>query len=189
MEPIEPLLNQGVVLGVRTARILDQQCARELQHVVLTLTQKHCDHLRSQPVSVIVSRYQCLETLDSLCGTEEFLVFSYHVIDSATAEAEVLAHQCCPIGCEHPVGQLEVKQPVAGSRGHGGTSVNQELLLWLSPKHPILHRILVVLDPDGGHVANVERIEVGGILAVSIVPEDQALRLKLLLQTRQNSTE
>ena len=102
-------------------------------------------------------------------------MLSQHLVDPATAETEVLAHERGPVSGEDPIGKLKIKQPVPRTRRHRSASVQEKLARRLVVKHAVLHGILVVLHADGGHAAEIKRINLGGVLTVGVVPEDQAL--------------
>ncbi|MDO4888069.1 MAG: hypothetical protein Q3979_05110 [Actinomycetaceae bacterium] len=44
----------------------------------------------------------------------------------------------------------------------------------------MLYCILVILDSQDGHTIKIKRVDLGGILAYSVMPEDQTLGLETL---------
>ncbi len=113
--------------------------------------------------------------MDSLVGSEELLVLPHHLVGPGTTETEVLAHERSPVSGEDPIGKLKIKQPVASPRRHKSASIHEKLTRWLVMKNAVLNGILVILHADNGYAAEIKRLNLGGVLTASIVPEDQTL--------------
>ena len=108
----------------------------------------------------------------------------HDITDAVNSEHQFLLHQRGPICGEHPVGKLQVEQPVADFRRHGTRTVDEELRLGLRVEQSVLDRVLVVGDTHSLDALQPERVQVGGILALGVVPEHHPVRLEAALQVR-----
>ena len=151
---------------------------------MLSLAEQHRAHLGAQLVGIIVGVEQCLEALHALSRPEELLVRLHDLTDTVGGEPEFLLHQRGPVRSEYPVGQFQVEQPVADSRRHGTRTVDEEFRLGLQVQQPVLDRVLVVGDTHNLDALQPERVQVGGVLALRVVPEHHPVRLEATLQVR-----
>ena len=118
--------------------------------------------------------------MDPLGVAKVAFVLTHYFVDLGADQAELLAYQRDPISGEDPVRKFKVKQPVPGVGRYRAIAIDEELAARLVMEHPILHRVLVVSYPQRGDPGEVECVNLGGVLAPVVVPEDESLRLEAL---------
>ena len=153
-----------LAFSVSSVRVISSRlCSRLAEH--------DSGHLGAEPGGVVLGRQQRLEALDALGRVEELLVGLDDLVDALAGEAEVLRDEGGAVGGEDPVGKLQVEQPVPDARRHLTRAVDEELARRLVVQQPVLDAVLVVGDADRLHARQVETVEVGGVLALRVVPE------------------
>src|SRR5699024_3901503 len=90
------------------------------------------------------------------------------------SQTKLLLEHGGPVRGEDPVRKLKVKQPVRRSMWDDTGAVH-EILSGVISEDRSLHPKFVVLDADDVHGAEVERIQVCGVLRSGIMPEHHPL--------------
>ena len=97
-------------------------------------------------------------------------------------QAELVLEEGDAVCREDPVGDLQVKEPVVHVGRDRAGAVEEEALLAPLAEDLVLEPVLVVRHAQDGDVGKVEALDLLGVLTLGVLPQDDPLPLKTLLE-------
>ena len=85
---------------------------------------------------------------------------------------------------ENPVGQLQIEQPIPDAAWHLTRAIDEELRFRLVVQQPVLYGELIVGDTDRVYPRQVKVVDIGRVLALRVMPEDDATAVEPAHQVR-----